>query len=165
MTMLMRRFKKNITTKGGKGDDQAKAKEEARKKNEEAQRLEKKAAERLHTEEERRAAQEATQKAEEAKRKLDEELQKQEAERIKLIQQSASETTAGQTLEVENPQVQTPQVPATRIPMVPTLKLVPFLKEKGKKIPDFNTVYYDRATKRIIKRIERKVEVEGYLVK
>ena len=45
--------------------------------------------------------------------------------------------------------------------MVPTLKLVPFVQEKGKEIPDFNTVYYDRATKRIIKRTERKVEAEG----
>ena len=31
MTMLMRRFKKKIMTKGGKGDDQAKAEEEAKK--------------------------------------------------------------------------------------------------------------------------------------
>ena len=45
--------------------------------------------------------------------------------------------------------------------MVPTLKLVPFVQEKGKEIHDFNTVYYDRATKRIIKRTERKVEAEG----
>ena len=35
------------------------------------------------------------------------------------------------------------------------------MQEKGKEIPDFNTVYYDRATKRIIKRTDRKVEVEG----
>ena len=42
--------------------------------------------------------------------------------------------------------------------MVPTFELVPFVQEKGKEIPDFNTVYYDRATKRIIKRTEKKVE-------
>ena len=42
--------------------------------------------------------------------------------------------------------------------MVPTLKLVPFVQEKGKEIPDFNTVYYDRATKRIMKRTERRIE-------
>ena len=106
MTMLMRRFKKKMTTKGGKGDEQAKAEEEAKKRNE-------------------------------------------EAKRIKLTQQSAFETTAGQTQEVENPEVQTPQVP---IPMVPTLKLVPFVQKKGKEIPDFNTVYYDMETKRRIKR-------------
>ena len=62
---------------------------------------------------------------------------------------------------MENPEVQTPQVPATSIPMVPTLKLVPFVQEKGKEILDFNNVYYYRATKRIIKRTERKVEVKG----
>ena len=103
MTMLMRIFMKKIATKGGKGDEQEKAEEEAKKRNEEAQRLEKEAAERIHTEEERRAAQEATEKAEEEKRKLDEELQRQEVERIKLTQQSASETTVGQTKEMENP--------------------------------------------------------------
>ena len=84
MTKLMRRFKKKITTKGGKGDDQEKAEEEAKKRNEEAQRLEKEAVERLHTEEERRVAQEVAEKAEEAKRKLDKELQKKEDERIKF---------------------------------------------------------------------------------
>ena len=62
---------------------------------------------------------------------------------------------------MENPEVQTPQVPATSIPMVPTLRLVPFVQEKGKEIPDFNTVYYDRATNRIIKRTESKFEAEG----
>ena len=39
MTALRRRFKKKITTKGGKGDEQAKAEEEAKRRNEEAQRL------------------------------------------------------------------------------------------------------------------------------
>ena len=62
---------------------------------------------------------------------------------------------------MENPKIQTPQVPVTSIPMFPTLKLVPFVQEKGKEIPDFNTVYYDRETKRIIKRTEKKVETEG----
>ena len=71
------------------------------------------------------------------------------------------ETAAGKTQEVENPEIETPQVPATSIPMFPTLKLVPFVQEKGKEILDFNTVFYDRATKRIIKRTERKVEAEG----
>ena len=147
MTMLMRRFKKKITTKGGKGDEQAKAEEEAKRRDEEAQRLAKEAAERLDAEEERRTAQEAAEKVEEAKGKLDEELQRQEAERIKLTQQSASETVAGKAQEMENLEVQTPQIPATSVPMVPTLELVPFVQEKRKEIPDFNTVYYDRATK------------------
>ena len=62
---------------------------------------------------------------------------------------------------MENPEVQTSQIPATSIPMVPTLKLVPFVHKKGEEIPDFNTVFYDRETKRIVKRTERKVEAEG----
>ena len=62
---------------------------------------------------------------------------------------------------MEKPQVQTPQILATSVPLVPTLELVPFVQEKGKEIPDFNTVYYDREMKRIIKRTERKFEAEG----
>ena len=50
MTMLMRRFKKKITTKGGKGDEQEKAEEGAKRRNGEAQRLEKEAAEWIHSE-------------------------------------------------------------------------------------------------------------------
>ena len=46
--------------------------------------------------------------------------------------------------------------------MVPTLKLVPFVQKVGEEIPDFNTVFYDRETKRIVKRTERKVEA-GFL--
>ena len=49
---LRRRFKNKITTKDGKGDEQAKADEEARKRNEEAQRLAHEVAGSLHTEEE-----------------------------------------------------------------------------------------------------------------
>ena len=45
--------------------------------------------------------------------------------------------------------------------MVPTLKLVPFVQKKGEEIPDFNTVFYDREMKRIVKRTERKVETGG----
>ena len=49
-------------------------------------------------------------------------------------------------------------MPAASTPVVPMLKLVPFVQKKGEEIPDFNTVYYDRETKRIMKRTERKVE-------
>ena len=85
ITALRKRFKKKISTKGGKGqDEQAKADEEARKRNEEAQMLGQEAEGWLKGEEEekRRAAQEAARKAEEdarieeeeRKRNLDEEL-------------------------------------------------------------------------------------------
>ena len=57
--------------------------------------------------------------------------------------------------------MQTSQVPTASTPVAPTLQLVPFIQKKGEEVPDFNTVYYDRATKRIMKRTERKVEAEG----
>ena len=61
--------------------------------------------------------------------------------------------------------VQDPQVPASSTPMVPNLKLVPFVQKKGEEIPDFNTIFYDRATKRIVKRTERRIETRGWLGK
>ena len=45
--------------------------------------------------------------------------------------------------------------------MVPTLTLVPFEQKKGEEIPDFNTIFYDKERKRIVKRTERKVETGG----
>ena len=49
-------------------------------------------------------------------------------------------------------------MPVASTPVVSTLKLVPFVQKKGEEIPVFNTIFYDRAKKRIVKRIERKVE-------
>ena len=127
-------------------------------------------------EEKRRAAQEAAEKVEEdvrkeeeeRKRKLDEELQKQEADRMKLtqtmIEQSASDTTDIQTQDVENPKFQDLEVPAVstlRQSMAHTLKLVPFEQKIGEEVPDFNTIFYDRVRKRIVKRTEKKVETGG----
>ena len=40
------------------------------------------------------------------------------------------------------------------------LQLVPFVQQKGEEVPDFSTVYYDRATKRIMRRMEKKVEAK-----
>ena len=45
--------------------------------------------------------------------------------------------------------------------MVPTLKLVPFVHKVGEEISDFNTVFYDKERKRIVKRTENKVETRG----
>ena len=70
-------------------------------------------------------------------------------------------TDRGQTQETENPEFQDPQVPAANTPVVPTLQLVPFIQKKGEEIPDFNTVFYDREMKRIMKRTERRVEAES----
>ena len=52
------------------------------------------------------------------------------------------------------------QVPTTITPATPTLQLVPFVQKKGEEVPDFSTIYYDRATKRIMRRIEKKVEAK-----
>ena len=65
---------------------------------------------------------------------------------------------------MENPEVRDPEVPTASTPgqsVVPTIKLVPFVQKKGEEIPDFNTVFYDRETKRIVKRMEKKVETGG----
>ena len=63
-----------------------------------------------------------------------------------------------------NPDIQDPEVVAGSTPgqaMVPTLRLIPFEQKKGEEVPDFNTIFYDRERKRIVKRIERKVETRG----
>ena len=52
-------------------------------------------------------------------------------------------------------------MPASNTLGIPSLRIVPFVQEKGKEILDFNTLYYDRDTKIIMKRTERKVEAEG----
>ena len=52
------------------------------------------------------------------------------------------------------------QVSTTIIPSTPMLQLVPFTPKKGEEVPDFSTVYYDRATKRIMRRTEQKVGAE-----
>ena len=79
-------------------------------------------------------------------------------------EQSASDTADIQTQNVENPKVQDPEALAVSTPrqsMVPTLKLVPFEQKIGEEIPDFNTVFYDKERKRIVKRTEMKVETGG----
>ena len=75
-----------------------------------------------------------------------------------VTEHSAAGTAGGKTQDKENPEVQESQVPAASTHVVSTLKLVPFVQKKGEEIPDFNTVFYDRETKRIVKRSEKKVE-------
>ena len=45
--------------------------------------------------------------------------------------------------------------------MVPTLRLIPLEQKKGEEVPYFNTIFYDKERKRIVKRTERKVETRG----
>ena len=92
---------------------------------------------------------------------MNEELQKQEAEKTELTQQQVPESQTEQSQGEENPEIQTLQMSTTIIPSTPMLQLVPFEQKRGEEFPDFSTVYYDRATKRIMRRTERKVEVEG----
>ena len=103
---------------------------------------------------------------------MDEELKKQEAERLKLtgsmIDQSASDPIDIQAQDLGDFDVQDPKVAASSAlgyAIVPTLRLITFDQKKKKEVPDFNTIFYDRETKIIVKRTERKVETGGSRVK
>ena len=39
--------------------------------------------------------------------------------------------------------------------------LIPFMPTEGEEVPDFNTIFYDKEKKRIVKRIEKKVDTGG----
>ena len=39
--------------------------------------------------------------------------------------------------------------------------LIPFMPIEGEEIPDFNTIFYDKEKKRIVKRTEKKVDTRG----
>ena len=39
--------------------------------------------------------------------------------------------------------------------------MVPFVQKVGEEIPHFNIIFYDKETKRIVKRTKRKVETGG----
>ena len=84
---------------------------------------------------------------------------------MKLTQTATGQSASDiQTQDIENPEVQDPEVPAGSMPgqyMAPTLKLVPFEQKIGEEIPDFNTIFYDKERKRIVKRTEKKVETGG----
>ena len=79
-------------------------------------------------------------------------------------EQSATNIVDIQTQDVENPDVQDPEVSTVSTPgqsMAPTLRLVPFEQKIGEEVPDFNTIFYDKEKKRIVKRTEKKVETGG----
>ena len=57
------------------------------------------------------------------------------------------------------------QVPTASTPITPMLQIVPFVQKKGEEVPDFSTVYYDRTTKRIMRRTKKKVEAKDLLGK
>ena len=41
------------------------------------------------------------------------------------------------------------------------MNLIPFIQKEGEEVPDFSTIFYDKEKKRIVKRIEKKVETGG----
>ena len=41
------------------------------------------------------------------------------------------------------------------------MNLIPFMQKKGEGVPDFSTIFYDKEKKRIVKMIEKKVEIGG----
>ena len=81
-----------------------------------------------------------------------------------MIEQSTSDTGDIQAQDLGNPDIQDPEAIAGNTPgqaMVPTFRLIPFEQMKGEEVPNFNTIFYDREKKRIVKRTERKVETGG----
>ena len=180
MTALKRRFKKKITTKGGKGQDEQKKanEEEARKREEDARRLAQEAESWLKSEEEgnNQAEEEvvkiveeaARREEEERKKKEDEELTKQEAERLKLTgsmtEQQTSDPVDTQFQDLGNPDSQDPTTIAGSTlghVVVSGLRLIPFKQKKGEEVLDFSTIFYDIERKRILKRTKKKVETGG----
>ena len=41
------------------------------------------------------------------------------------------------------------------------VELIPFIPTEGEEVPYFNTIFYDKEKKRIVKRIEKKVNIGG----
>ena len=95
---------------------------------------------------------------------MDEELKKQEAERLKMTgavtEQSASNPIDSQAQDLDNLEAAAGSTIGQA--MVPTLRLIPFEQKKVEEVPYFNTIFYDRERKRIVKRTERKVETWGH---
>ena len=42
------------------------------------------------------------------------------------------------------------------------INLIPFMPTEGEEVHDFNTIFYDKEKKRIIKRTEKKVDTRGH---
>ena len=41
------------------------------------------------------------------------------------------------------------------------IELIPFMATEGEEVPNFNTIFYDKEKKRIVKRTEKKVDTGG----
>ena len=47
--------------------------------------------------------------------------------------------------------------------IVSRIELIPFIPTEGEEVPNMNTIYYDKVKKRIVKRIDKKVNNGGKL--
>ena len=75
-----------------------------------------------------------------------------------MTEQSAFNPVDSQAQDLGNPDIQDPEAAAGSTigqAMVPTLRLIPFEQKKGEEVPDFNTIFYDRERKRIVKSTKR----------
>ena len=102
------------------------------------------------------------------KKKEDEELRKQVVERLKLtgstIEQQPSKPADTQVQDLDNPDSQDHDAIASSTlgqVVLSGLRLIPFEQKKGEEVLDFNTIFYDKEKKRIVKRTERRVETRG----
>ena len=63
-----------------------------------------------------------------------------------------------------NPNFQDPEAAASSTlgqDVVPSLILIPFEQKKVEEVLEFNTIFYDKEMKRIVKRTERKFMTGG----
>ena len=78
-----------------------------------------------------------------------------------MTEQQTSDPVDIQVQDLGNPDSQDPDAIARSTlgeVVVSGLRLIPFEQKKGEEVPDFNTIFYDKEKKRIVKRTERKVE-------
>ena len=81
-----------------------------------------------------------------------------------MTEQQASDPIDIQVQDLGNPLFQELETAASSTlgqVVVPVLRLIPFEQKKGEEVLDFNTIFYDKETNRIVKRTERKVETGG----
>ena len=81
-----------------------------------------------------------------------------------MTEQQTSDPAEIQVQDLGNPDSQDPDAIASSTlgqVVVSGLRLIPFKQKKGEEVPDFDTIFYDKEKKIIVKRTERKVETGG----
>ena len=80
------------------------------------------------------------------------------------IEQQTPDPADTQVQDLGNPDSQDPDAIVSNTigqVVVSVLRLIPFEQKKGEEVPDFNTIFYDKEKKIIVKRTERRVETGG----